>query len=123
MPLQGGARHSEGSLLQLIGSVISHLDHIEDLAPGVEAMGRHYFGCVLERDDYDLVGQALIWTLARGLEDDFTDEIKLAWLDAYSLLACVMERSIRARFGQSMPATAARAASRRPLPRGRGAAA
>ena len=36
---------------------------------------------------YDTVGEALIWTLGQGLGDDFTDEVKNAWLTTYTLLA------------------------------------
>jgi hemoglobin-like flavoprotein len=40
---------------------------------------------------YDTVGAALIWTLGQGLGDGFTDEVKNAWLNTYTLLACTMK--------------------------------
>ena len=76
-----------GSLLGVIGTMVANLEQLDKLAPAVAAVGRINFGKALSLADFDLVGQALLWTLARGLEDDFTDEAKLAWLDAYSLLA------------------------------------
>lgn len=35
--------------------------------------------------------EKLIWTLGAGLGDDFTDEVKEAWLTAYTLLATTMK--------------------------------
>ena len=83
------------NLLGVIGTMVSNLEQIDKLAPAVAAVGRVHFGNALGLADFDLVGQALLWTLARGLEDDFTDEAKLAWLDAYSLLAASMAHAVR----------------------------
>jgi hemoglobin-like flavoprotein len=84
-----------GGLLGVIGTMVSNLEHIDKLAPAVAAVGRIHFGNALELADCDLAGQALLWTLARGLEDEFTDEAKLAWLDAYSLLAASVAHAAR----------------------------
>jgi hemoglobin-like flavoprotein len=43
-------------------------------------------GLKLEKAHYDLVGQALIDTLATALGDDFTDEVKEAWLVVYATI-------------------------------------
>jgi hemoglobin-like flavoprotein len=82
-------------VIDVIGTMVSNLQHIDKLAPAVATVGRVHFGNALALADFDLVGQALLWTLARGLEDDFTDEAKLAWLDAYSLLAASLAHSAR----------------------------
>lgn len=39
---------------------------------------------------YDTVGEALLWTLGKGLGDDFTPDVKEAWALTYSTLAKVM---------------------------------
>jgi hemoglobin-like flavoprotein len=44
------------------------------------------------RDEhYDIVGAALLWTLAKGLGEGFTDDVREAWTTAYTLLATVMK--------------------------------
>jgi len=40
--------------------------------------------------DYDTVGEALLWTLERGLGASFTPPLREAWATAYSVLASVM---------------------------------
>jgi hypothetical protein len=40
---------------------------------------------------YELVGKALLWTLERGLGDDFTPSVKVAWQEAYAVLSGAMK--------------------------------
>jgi hemoglobin-like flavoprotein len=42
---------------------------------------------------YHTVGAALIWTLELGLGDDFTPEVRTAWVDVYTLLADTMRQA------------------------------
>ena len=39
---------------------------------------------------YASVGQALLWTLERGLGEAFTPEVRDAWAAAYALLSAAM---------------------------------
>lgn len=48
------------------------------------------YGLNLEKAHYDLVGQALLDTLATALGDEFTDETKDAWVDVYAVIAGTM---------------------------------
>jgi hemoglobin-like flavoprotein len=80
-------------LMRLMGTLVSNLNKLDCLKRAVAALGRSALGRALTPSAYDAAGQALIWTLARGLEDELTDEAKLAWLDAYSLLAEFMAAS------------------------------
>ena len=43
-------------------------------------------GLNLEKAHYDLVGQALLDTLAKALGDDFTAETKAAWSGVYDVI-------------------------------------
>ena len=40
---------------------------------------------------YDKVGEALIWTLDKGLGEAFTPPVKTAWVETYGTLAGVMK--------------------------------
>ncbi len=51
----------------------------------------------LKAAHYAPVGEALVWTLDRGLGADFTSEARSAWLAAYGALSGVM---IAAAYGE-----------------------
>ena len=40
---------------------------------------------------YRVVGEALLWTLERGLGPDFTPEVRAAWAKVYGVLAAAMQ--------------------------------
>ena len=42
------------------------------------------------------MGRALIWTLRKGLCDDFTPELEAAWVEVYSTLAGAMKAAASA---------------------------
>lgn len=48
------------------------------------------------RDEhYDKVGEALIWTLEKGLGKDFTPQVKSAWTSLYAAIAAQMRSAAR----------------------------
>ena len=77
-------------LMAALGTVVSGLTALETIVPTVQQLGISHVGYGVEDWHYDVVGQALIWTLEQGLGDAFTDDVRDAWLAAYTLLASVM---------------------------------
>jgi hemoglobin-like flavoprotein len=59
--------------------------------PVVEDLGKRHVGYGVKAEHYDTVGAALLWTLAKGLGDAFTEEAKAAWTETYVTLATVMK--------------------------------
>jgi len=80
-------------LMQMIGVAVKSLDRLEQVLPAVCALGARHAGYGVREKDYDTVGRALIWTLRKGLGDDFTAEIEAAWAETYTALAGVMKRA------------------------------
>ena len=60
-------------------------------------LGRGHKSYGAQRAHFDTVGDALIFTLAQVLGEDFTPEIRAAWLEAYAEVASVMVRGGEAR--------------------------
>lgn len=83
-------------LTSMINTVVVGLDRIEALVPAVEDLGRRHVGYGVHEAHYDTVGNALLWTLATGLGDDFTPDTEDAWVEAYTLLATVMKQAAAA---------------------------
>ena len=78
-------------LMQTLAVVVKGLDNLDQLVPAVQALGRRHGGYGVREEHYDTVGQALIWTLEKGLRHRFTDAVREAWTTAYTTLATVMK--------------------------------
>lgn len=88
-------------LMQMIDVAVAGLDKPEALVPAVRALGERHRGYGVAPAHYGTVGEALLWTLGKGLGPAFTDEARAAWLAAYGLLAGAMQQDA------SRPAAAA----------------
>jgi hemoglobin-like flavoprotein len=84
-------RAQGAKLMQMIGVAVAGLHAPEALVPTLEDLGRRHRGYGVADRHYATVGEALIWTLERGLGAAFTTEARAAWLAAYTLLAGVMQ--------------------------------
>lgn len=78
-------------LMKMINTAVNGLDRLDEIVPAVEALGERHVGYGVKDKDYDTVGEALIWTLGAGLGEAFTDEVKDAWVDVYTVLATTMK--------------------------------
>jgi len=78
-------------LMAMINTAVNGLNNLEGIVPAVQEMGKRHVGYGVKDEDYDTVGEALLWTLGAGLGDAFTDDVKQAWTDTYVLLATTMK--------------------------------
>ena len=52
----------------------------------------YFYYAIISRDkDYKTVGQALLWTLRRGLGEAFTTDVEVARTNVYATLASAMQ--------------------------------
>lgn len=86
----GDMREQGRKLMSMITIVVNGLMDLEPLLPTVRTLGARHAGYGVKPEHYDTVGDALLWTLAQGLGDDFTDDVRQAWADAYGLLSSTM---------------------------------
>ena len=82
-------------LMQMITAAVKGLDHLEQLVPVLQDLGRRHAGYGVADAHYDTVGQALLWTLEKALGRAFTPELRLAWTTVYTLLATTMQEAAR----------------------------
>ncbi|MEM8661869.1 MAG: globin family protein [Pseudomonadota bacterium] len=86
-----GDMKSQGKMLMsMLNTAVASLDRLPTIVPAVQALGQRHVGYGVKDEDYDTVGEALLWTLGQGLGDAFTDEVKEAWTLTYTALAGVM---------------------------------
>ena len=82
----------------MIGLALTALDTPDALIPVVQAMGRRHAIYGVRREQYSIVGAALLWTLEQGLAERFTPEVLDAWSEVYNFLA---QTAIEAAYGES----------------------
>jgi hemoglobin-like flavoprotein len=78
-------------LMQMISVAVNGLPKLDTIVPAVEELGRRHLDYGVEEEMYDAVGEALLWTLSKGLGEAFTAEVKQAWTETYTTLADVMK--------------------------------
>ncbi|MDP1529447.1 MAG: globin family protein [Rhodoferax sp.] len=80
-------------LMAMINTVVVSLDKLGPILETIEEMGRHHVAYGVTEAHYDTVGSALIWTLGKGLGEQFTPAVEDAWADAYTALASAMKQA------------------------------
>jgi len=83
-------------LMATLKIAVDGLDDLDAIVPTVEDLGRRHVDYGVKDEDYDTVGEALLWTLEKGFGDEFTPEVKGAWATVYTLLATVMTNAANA---------------------------
>lgn len=82
-------------LMQMLSLAVGGLDRLETLAPAVRQLGMRHAAYQVRDEHYDTVGEALLWTLGKGLGAEFTSEMQAAWARVYWLLAETMKAGAR----------------------------
>jgi len=91
-PLFKGDMQEQGKkLMTMITVAVNGLNDLEKIVSAVKALGVRHVGYGVKDSHYDTVGSALIWTLGKGLGEEFTDALKAAWIKVYTLLATTMK--------------------------------
>ena len=93
-PLFKGDMKEQGAkLMTMIATAVNGLNNLDKIVGAVQDLGKRHKGYGVTAEMYDTVGGALIDTLAAGLGDDFTDEVKEAWIETYTVLATTMKEA------------------------------
>ncbi|MHB1187834.1 globin family protein [Thiobacillus sp.] len=80
-------------LMAIINTAVNSLDDLGPILGAVEDMGRRHVAYGVTAAHYDTVGSALIWTLGKGLGEQFTPAVKDAWVETYTTLASAMKQA------------------------------
>ena len=88
---KGDMKEQGRKLMAMLNTAVNSLTNLEAIVPALQDMGKRHVDYGVKDEDYDTVGEALIWTLGAGLKDDFTEETKAAWIAVYTLVADTMK--------------------------------
>ena len=79
--------------MDMLGEVARIIDNTDAVVPTAVSLARRHVWYGVESAQYASVGQALIWMLEEGLGDQFSDDVRRAWADAYRFVAALMQRT------------------------------
>jgi hemoglobin-like flavoprotein len=90
---RGDIRQQGAKLIQVIDAAVNALSRLDRIAPLMQVIGRRYADRGVDDHHFGMVGEALLWTLDKGLGDEFTTKVKDAWATVYGELAATMQEA------------------------------
>jgi nitric oxide dioxygenase len=74
-------------LMATLAIVVQGLNNLDTILPAASALAKRHVSYGAEAAHYPVVGQALLWTLERGLGPSWTPEVAAAWTGAFTTLS------------------------------------
>ena len=85
-------------LMMTLAVVVNGLTNLDAILPAASALARRHISYGVKPSHYASVGEALLWTLEKGLGDAWNTDTAAAWTAAYGTLSGFM---IREAYGSS----------------------
>lgn len=87
---KGDMRQQGRKLMSLLKIAVNGLNNLGALVPALEKLAVQHLDYGVSVHDYTPVGNALLHALSVGLGDDFTPEVRTAWVEVYKIVANTM---------------------------------
>jgi nitric oxide dioxygenase len=87
---RGDMAEQRRKLIATLAVVVGGLSDLPSVLPAVSALAKRHVGYGAQPEHYPVVGEALLWTLARGLGPQWTPDVAAAWTAAYTILSGYM---------------------------------
>jgi hemoglobin-like flavoprotein len=87
---RGDMAEQRRKLVATLAVVVGGLSDLPSVLPAASALAKRHVDYGARPEHYPVVGEALLWTLARGLGPQFTPDVAGAWTAAYTTLSGYM---------------------------------
>ncbi|MEO6000899.1 MAG: globin domain-containing protein [Chitinophagaceae bacterium] len=77
-------------LTDMLSMLVGRLHNFSEVEEDLRQLAKRHVGYGVKAIHYQLVGDALLWTMEHGLGKDWNDEIKEAWASCYKRLSDTM---------------------------------
>lgn len=77
-------------LMATLGMIVNGLRNLDKIISAAKIMAIKHVEYGVRSEDYAKVGAALLYTLDKGLGEEFNPETEAAWITAYNTLSNVM---------------------------------
>jgi nitric oxide dioxygenase len=91
---KGDMKEQARLLMATLATAVALLKRPAQLEQAVEDLGVRHAKYNVQTEHFEPVGEALIWTLEKGLGPEFTPEHKAAWIAMYSIVTATMVRGL-----------------------------
>ena len=98
---RGDMTEQRRKLIASLAVVVRGLSDLPSVLPAASALAKRHIDYGAKPEHYPVVGEALLWTLARALGPRWTPEVASAWTAAYTTLSDFM---IEAAYGRPQAA-------------------
>lgn len=78
-------------LVTMLRWMVEHIPSEQDFHTQVAALGTRHVGYGVLPEHYMQVGEALIWVFQETMAEDFTPELKQAWLEVFQTITETMQ--------------------------------
>ncbi len=78
------------NLMATVAVVVNGLADLPTILPAASALAKRHVSYGAQAEHYPVVGEALLWTLEKGLGPSWTPEVAAAWTQAYTTLSGFM---------------------------------
>jgi len=93
-PLFKGDIKQQGEMLfTAIGLAVQNLNDPTKVTQAIKDLGKRHAGYGVQSGYFNIFGAALLWSLEQVIGPDFTPDVKVAWSEAYALLANAMREA------------------------------
>lgn len=79
------------ALMATLATAVQSLHNPDAIIPVLKKLGADHVGYGVKDEHYDTVGATLLFTLEKGLGDDWNPELQEAWTETYGLVSGVMK--------------------------------
>ena len=83
-------QEQSAKLISMINYAVSKLDKPATMLNEVAKLAKRHVQYGVQPGHYLLVGNALIWTLAQALDEQWTEETRAAWVSCYTMISNAM---------------------------------
>jgi len=87
---KGDMKKQGQMLMTTLKAAVDGLNNLPALVPVLQGLAKRHLAYGVKVDDYTPVGNALLYTLHKGLGDKFTPDVRQAWVNVYGIIANVM---------------------------------
>lgn len=77
-------------LMTAVKAAVDGLGDLEQIAPFLVKLGARHVRYGVRPEHFEVVGEALMWTLEQGLGDLLTPEVREAWIAAWGVIVDAM---------------------------------